>query len=303
MWIIYCTGIIAILGLLFYNANKKKTNITRRFAVLLPLLFTLDKHLQAEEELEESVTLFASNVDDTITIYLRQHSDIISIIIETIKEDDFFHKNEWFFLENMNQQLIFNQILNDLLEDEKTDVKNQKKYKKLLDQSNMVTNGVTLSGIFSSENKVSAAFCIAHRSILPLSRQMHISDRGMFEILFFNCVTAFEKLDPLKNDSSLWGNFIDLLIFYLENQNLMNQIPDMDGLFEHRFGLYSQHLQLIKTTPHYDYNVLAHYFFVKPLSLKPKIKRKEPINTGFIHSMPFMIYGIENKITTMIKLL
>ena len=105
-----------------------------------------------------------------------------------------------------------------------------------------------------------------------------------------------DKEDPL------WGELINLLIFYLENQNLVNQIKNIDQLLNHRLTLYSEQLQLIKTTPDYDYKLLNYYFFVKPLSLKPKIKLKEIGNRNFSTLMLFMITDIEEKLFIMQKL-
>src|SRR5690606_18416679 len=99
------------------------------------------------------------------------------------------------------------------------------------------------------------------------------SQKGSFEVLFFNCVVTLQKSDS-KQQNQLWDQLVALLIFYLENHNLMNQIKDLEKLLAHRLALYGEQIEQIKLNPDYNYNLLYDYFFLKPLSFHSKIKSK-----------------------------
>jgi hypothetical protein len=303
MWITYIIGFLTIFFIIIYKASKKKTYITTRFSVLIRLLLKLDKDLVIENKGKDDLTLFSSNIRGSITIFFVQYYGVISIIIEFNTIENSIQKKEWIFLDNMNQYLIFNHIVNDIQSFSKTSF-NQNTINKLVDKSNHTIQNTVLTNAYSSFNIAQSFFCIAFIGIEKINKFQKTSSKGYFEILFFNCLITLEKSD-MKQQNQLWDQLVILLVFYLENHNLMNQIQDIESLLGDRLAMYSEEIQLIKSNPNHNYNILYHYFFLKPLKLHSKIKHKVVQNSslsktiqsaGFSKAVLFMIADIEEKL-------
>ncbi|MCC9064971.1 hypothetical protein [Flavobacterium piscisymbiosum] len=273
MWTIYSIGFLTILSCIIYNTvRKKKSQVTSKFSILIHLLLKLDKKLVVENGSNDEITLFSSNIRGSIAIFLAQYSGIISVIIESSTIENTSQKKEWIFLDNINQHLIFNHILNDLKNLNNSGFDHQI-LKRLVDKSNHSIQRIILSNGYSPYNVAQSLFVIAFSEVEKINDFQKISQKGSFEVLFFNCVVALQKSDS-KQQNELWDQLFALLIFYLENHNLMNQIKDLEKLLADRLALYGEQIQQIKLDPDYNYNLLYDYFFLRPLSLHSKIKSK-----------------------------
>lgn len=310
MWSIYIIGFLTILSFVIYNTSKKKSSITSKFSILIHLLFKLDKNLVMENTDKNSLTLFSSNIRGTITIFFIQFCGIISIIIESSSLEDRNLIKEWIYLENMNPYLIFNQIINELQSFPSTCFDEQLLIK-LVKKSNSAIQNTTLTNSYSLYNIAQSYFCIAFTGVKKLNTFQKTSQKGSFEVLFFNCMVTLTKSD-CKEQNQLWNELAPLLIFYLENHNLMNQIKDVEKLLENRLNLYLEQIQQIKSNPDYNYNILYHYFFQKPLSLHSKTKlqiiqtsnlSKSIQNADFSKSIRLMIMDIEEKLPVLQNLM
>jgi hypothetical protein len=304
MWSIYIIGILTVLSFILYNRfNKKKSRLTSRFSILIRLLLKLDKELVIESTGEDDLTLFSSNIRGSITIYITQYYGIISIIIDSSSIEYSSKKKEWIFLDNSNEYLIFNTIVKDLHAFSNTSF-DQTLLNKWIDKSNHTVQNIKSTSSFSNYNIAQSFFCIAFSEIEKIDKFQKISQRGSFEILFFNCMITMEK-SIVKEQNQLWDELVTLLIFYLENHNLMNQIKDVEKLLEDRVRMYSEQIEQIKSNPDYNYNILYHYFFLKPLSVPKKIQlkiiqssslSKTIERSGFSKVILFMIADIEEKL-------
>ncbi len=266
------------------------------------MLLKLDKDLVIESSGKDDITLFSSNIKGSIIIFFVQFDGIISVIIESTTVENCNKNKEWIFLDNMNQHLIFNSIIKDL--EPSNSCFDQHLLKKWLDKSNQTIQNTILTNSNSIYNIPQYFFCVAFGGIEKIKRFQKISTKGCFEILFFNCLITLEKSD-VKEQNQLWDQLVSLLVFYLENHNLINQIKDIDRFLEDRLVMYSEEIQLIKCNPNHNYNMLYHYFYLKPLKLHSKIKRKVIQNSGLsktIQSAGFskvillMIADIEEKL-------
>lgn len=304
MWITYTIGFLTILSFVIYNAvRKKKSQVTSKFSILIHLLLKLDKKLVVEDGSNDEITLFSSNIRGSIAIFLAQYSGVISIIIESSTIENTSQKKEWIFLDNINQYLIFNHILNDL-KNLNTSSFDHYILKRLVDKSNYSIQKIILSNGYSPYNVAQSLFVIAFSEVEKINDFQKISQKGSFEVLFFNCVVTLQKSD-IKQQNELWDQLVALLIFYLENHNLMNQIKDLEKLLEDRLALYGDQIEQIKLNPDYNYNLLYDYFFLSPLSLHSKIKSKvmhtsslsrKMQSAGFSKIILFMIADIEEKL-------
>lgn len=304
MWTLYSIGFLTILFCIIYNTiRKKKAQVTSKFSILIHLLLKLDKELVVENDGKDDITLFSSNLRGAIAIFFAQYSGIISIIIESNTIENNSQRKEWIFLDNLNQYLIFNHILNDLQSFHNNSFDEQI-LQKLVDKSNHNIQRTILSNGYSPYNVAQSLFVIAFSEVEKINNFQKISQKGSFEVLFFNCVVTLQKSD-VKQQNVLWDQLVTLLIFYLENHNLMNQVKDVEKLLTERLALYGEQIQEIKSNPDYNYNMLYDYFFVKPLKLHSKIKTEvmqtsslsRRIQTaGFSKMVLFMIADIEEKL-------
>lgn len=304
MWTLYSIGFLTILFCIIYNTTrKKKAQVTSKFSILIHLLLKLDKELVVENDGKDDITLFSSNLRGAIAIFFAQYSGIISIIIESNTIENNSQRKEWIFLDNLNQYLIFNHILNDLQSFHNNSF-DPHILQKLVDKSNHNIQRTILSNGYSPYNVAQSLFVIAFSEVDKINNFQKISQKGSFEVLFFNCVVTLQKSD-VKQQNVLWDQLVTLLIFYLENHNLMNQVKDVEKLLTERLALYREQIQEIKSNPDCDYNMLYDYFFVKPLKLHSKIKSKviqtsslsRRIQTaGFSKMVLFMIADIEEKL-------
>ena len=304
MWTLYSIGFLTILFCIIYNTiRKKKAQVTSKFSILIHLLLKLDKELVVENDGKDDITLFSSNLRGAIAIFFSQYSGIISIIIESNTIENNSQRKEWIFLDNLNQYLIFNHILNDLQSFHNNSF-DPHILQKLVDKSNHNIQRTILSNGYSPYNVAQSLFVIAFSEVEKINNFQKISQKGSFEVLFFNCVVTLQKSN-IKQQNELWNQLLTLLIFYLENHNLMNQVKDVEKLLTERLALYGEQIQEIKSNPDYNYNMLYDYFFVKPLKLHSKIKSEvmqtsslsRRIQTaGFSKMVLFMIADIEEKL-------
>jgi hypothetical protein len=223
MWSIYIIGILTVLSFILYNRfNKKKSRLTSRFSVLIRLLLKLDKELVIESTGEDDLTLFSSNIRGSIAIYMTQYYGIISIIIDSSSIEHSNEKKEWIFLDNSDEYFIFNTIVKDLhtFSNKSFDYTRLNKW---IYKSNNTIQNIKSASFFTNYNKAQSFFCIAFSEMEKINEFQKISQKGSFEILFFNCLVAMEK-SIVKQQNQLWDELVTLLIFYLENHNLMNQI-------------------------------------------------------------------------------
>lgn len=166
MWTIYAIGFLTILFYIIYNTiRKKKSQVTSKFSVLIHLLLKLDKELVVENGSRDDITLFSSNIRGSIAVFFAQYSGIISIIIESNTIENNSQKKEWIFLDNLNQFLIFNQILNDLQSFHNSSF-NDQILQKLVDKSNHAIQKVILSNGYSPYNVGQSLFVIAFSVVL-----------------------------------------------------------------------------------------------------------------------------------------
>lgn len=279
MWITYIIGFFTVFFYIIYNTSKKKTYITSRFSILIRLLLKLDKDLVIENKSKDDLTLFSSNIRGSINLFFVQYYGIISIIIEFNTIENSNQKKEWIFLDNMNQYLIFNHIVNDIKSFSKTSF-TENTINKLVNKSNRTIQNTVLTNAYSSYNIPQSFFCIAFTGVEKINEFQKISPKGFFEVLFFNCLITLEKSDE-NQQNKLLDQLVTLLIFYLENHNLMNQVKNIERFLEDRLALYSEEIQLIKSNPNRNYNLLYHYFFLKPLKIDSKIKRDVIQNSDF----------------------
>lgn len=303
MWTIYSIGFLTILFWIINTIRKKKSQVTSKFSILIRLLLKLDKELVVENTSKDDITLFSSNIRGSIAIFFAQYSGIISIIIESNTIENNSQKKEWIFLDNLNQYLIFNYILNNLQSFHSSSFDHQI-LQKLVDKSNHAIQKAIFSNGYSPYNVAQSLFVIAFSEVEKINDFQKISQKGSFEVLFFNCVVTLQKSD-IKQQNELWDQLVALLIFYLENHNLMNQIKDVEELLENRLALYGEQIQQVKLNPDYNYNMLYDYFFLEPLSLQSKIKSKviqtsslssTMQNAGFSKTVLFIIADIEEKL-------
>lgn len=304
MWTIYSIGFLTVLFcVIFTTIRKKKEQVTSKFSILLHLLLKLDKELVIENDSKDDITLFSSNIRGSIAIFFSQYCGIISIIIESNTIENNSQRKEWIFLDNLNQYLIFNYILNDLQGFHSSSF-DQQILQKLVSKSNQAMQKAILSNGYSPYNIGQSLFVIAFSEIEKINNFQKISQKGSFEVLFFNCVVTLQKSDVERQDD-IWEQFVTLLIFYLENHNLMNQIKDVEKLLADRLGLYGEQIQQIKSNPDYDYTMLYDYFFLKPLSFHSKNKSKVMQTSGMSRTIQsasfskiilFMILDIEEKL-------
>ena len=265
------------------------------------MLLQLDKDLVIESFDKDEIILFSSNVKRSITIFFVQYDGIISVIIELTTVENCNKKKEWIFLDNMNQHLIFNSIIKDL---EAISNSSFDPYvlKKWFNKSNQIIQNIVLTNAIY--NIPQSFFCVAFGEIEKINKFQKISTKGCFEILFFNCLITVEKSD-IKEQNQLWDQLVSLLVFYLENHNLIKHVKETEKLLKDRLVMYSEEIQLIKSNPYHNYTMLYHYFFLKPLKLRSKIKPKVIQNSNlsktiegaeFSKIMVLMIADIEEKL-------
>jgi hypothetical protein len=79
----------------------------------------------------------------------------------------------------------------------------------------------------------------------------------------------------------------------------------VEKLLKDRVIMYSEQIEQIKSNPDYNYNILYHYFFLKPLSVHKKIQlkiiqsssfSKTIERSGFSKAILLMIADIEEKL-------
>lgn len=302
MLAIYIFSFLILFLIFFTAAKKKKSSITSRFGVLIRQLHKLDKNLVMENLDRNEIILFSSNVKGTISIFLAQYEGIVSIILESGTIENSIVKKEWIFLDNVNQLLIFNQIITDIHSFPKSSF-DTPTIERLAHKSNSVIKNIILNNPYSPYNIPQSLFCIAFAEAQQITNFQNISPMGFFEVLFFNCMVLIHRNKP-KDQNKLWDQLVVLLVFYLENHNLINHVKDMQRLLQERSSFYSDQMQQIKSDAGHNYNMLYYYFYINPLSLHSKIKLKAMENSslsktlhgaGFSKIVLFMMADLQEK--------
>lgn len=301
MWLIYTIALLAILGFVLYTSKIVKHQVGLKFKILITCLLELDKNLKVEYETNESIILFTSNNKGNITIYLVENHGVLYVSIESVNIQNYIEKKEWLFIDKMNQYLIFEEITTNFFKEYQSYVFSPKKIKQMIHKSAEKTKSIKIESIFSINNLPQSSFCLAFNSIKILSWNKRISNPSNFEILLFNCVVCYQKIKE-TNSKFQWQDYINLLIQYLDNQNLAQQIEHLNNYFDHRIILYSEQIELINTNNNPDYNLLYYCFLEKPLNTKMRSKYKQWDKDNFEKLIKDLIKELEDKITQLILL-
>lgn len=294
MWLIYTIALFVILYFVLYTSKTVKHQLALKFKTLITCLLQLDKNLKIEYESNESIVLFTSNARGSISVFLIENYGLLFVTIESINTQNYIEKKEWLFIDKMNQYLIFDEIVTGFFKEYKSQVFSPKKVKQIIHSSAEKTKNIKIEPIFSKNNLSQSSFCIAFNTVKILAQNKNINNQSSFEILLFNCVVCFQKINKTKNNLQ-WQEYINLLTQYLENQRLTKQIENLASYFDHRISLYTEQLELIQSNTNPNYNLLYYYFFEKPLSTKTKIKHREWDHIHFVKTMLIMIAEIEDK--------
>lgn len=294
MWLIYTIALLAILWFVLYSSKIVKQQIGLKFKTLISCLLELDKSLKVEYESNESIILFSSNNRGSITIFLFENYELLYVTIESVNTDNYIEKKEWFFIDKMNQYLIFDEIVTSFFKEYKSYVFSPKKIKQSIHLTAEKTKNITIEPVFSKKNISQSSFCLAFNNTKILIPYKNTNSQSNFEILFFNCAICYQKINKTKYNLQ-WQNYIALLTQYLDNQSLSKQIENLNDYFDYRITFYSKQIELIKNNANPDYDSLYYYFFEKPFSTKIKIKHGDWDKTNFIKTLQILIKEIENK--------
>lgn len=294
MWLIYTIAILAILCFVLYTSKIVKHQIGFKFKILISCLLKLDKNLRVEYESNESVILFSSNNRGSITVFLFENYELLYVTIESVNTDNYVEKKEWFFIDKMNQYLIFDEIITSFFKEYKSSVFSPKKIKQSIHMTAEKTKNKNREHFFSKKNISQSSFCLAFNNTKTLIQYKNTNSQSNFEILFFNCAVCYQKINKTKYNLQ-WQNYIVLLTQYLDNQSLSKQIENLTDYFDNRIRFYSKQLQLIKNDANPDYDSLYYFFFEKPFSTKIKIKHGDWDKKDFIKTLHILIKKIEDK--------
>lgn len=295
MWLIYTIALLAILCFVLYTSRIVKHQIGLKFKILISCLMELDKSLRVEYESNESIILFSSNNRGSITIFLFENYGLLYVTIESVNENNYIEKKEWFFIEKMNQYLIFDEIITSFFKEYRSYVFSPKKIKQSIHKIAEKTKNIKIEPIFSRHNLPQSSFFLAFKSIEIIAKNKNVSNQSNFEILFFNCAVCYQKMNKTKYNLH-WQDYIILLTQYLDNQSLTKQVENLADYFDYRITLYSKQIELIKNDANPDYDLLYYYFFEKPLTTKIKIKHREWEKNNFAKMLQTLITQIEDKI-------
>lgn len=294
MWLIYTIALLIILCLVLFSSRLIKHQIGLQFKILISCLLELDKGLYIEYESNASIILFTSNNRGSITIFLIENYGLVYVTIESVNTDNYIEKKEWFFLEEMNQYLIFDEIITSFFKEYNSYVFSPKKIKQCIHKTTEKTKNIKLKPVFTKHNLPQSSFFLVFKSISILTKNKNVSNQCKFEILFFGCLVSYNTITKSKKDV-LWEDYIILLMHYLDCLSLTKQIECLLLYFENRIELYTKQLKFIKENNNPDYDVLYHYFFEKPFSSKFKIKPKDWDKNNFIKLLNDLIKDIEDK--------
>ena len=292
MWIFYFAGTSAILGLLFYNfQRRKKRNIKYSYAQLIELCGHLDKNRRLEEQSVDSITFEISNRSGSLLLVLTQFNGILCVEIERINSENIIDNQEWYFLEHQNQQWMFHRIVSDILAT-KSGVLKEDTLQRLLKLSTEFLSD-TKQGFEIQQKTAQSLFCIAYHSVKKFPRYKYINSEGRFEMLFFNCVFMLNRIPVGIKQQELTKEIISLLLFYLEKHRSINHIDEIETFFETRFTLYTSQLEKMIATKEFEYHELYYLFIIKPLSTKERYKHKEVEDFNFRNAILIMINELE----------
>lgn len=288
MQLIYPFGIITVISLILYRGFRlKEKEFTHRFSILIELLLQIDKKLTIEYKDKDSATLSFFSPKGSLNIYCVQFRNIISIEVEIITAKNHIKDYEWHFYETVDQEQMFSEIISYLLIKHKGHFLDDRQLQKICKLHRSRKAGST---IFMKEHLSDAVFCQAFKAVKLFDREELIHFSTRFEMLFFNTVLLYSLLGEKGYTSILVKeDIICLLIFYLENHSLLDKIENIEDFLEDRFSLYAEQASLLKTGTDYDFSLLYHLFFVKPLGASSKFKKRELSDSNFKKLMSNMI--------------
>jgi len=273
MWILYIAGFLAVL---FYGIRrqqkKRRSCLSRKFSVLIRQLSKLDRQLAVQSSGHDQMKMLSLTPKGSIAILLSQYCNIISITVQPAKIQGQKQKKEWIFPDSQNQYAMFSEIVEELRHSRSLGFDGN-----LLDKwhqkNSRIMSKIILSNPYSFYNLPQSCFCISFRNAKKINDFRGIGCKGFFEVLFFNCASAVER-NAFKGQDQLWEQLLGLLLFYLENHNLSYQINDIEKLMKNRQLFYTKAARTIRSDPNYNFNVLYHLFYIKPLYLVSPAKLK-----------------------------
>lgn len=268
MEIVYIIFLLTIASITYYGLSKKKRNtLKKRNQVLIGLFLRINKHLKIEDSSKDEVHLVWISIRGTIRINLSQYGGIIFISIQKGVHDFKSKRKDWIFLDVMDQHLIFNEVIEDLYKISTDWNLGKDHILSLLNESNKSIANIKLENIFFNYNRAAAAYCLAYQSLNAIKKKQSLDDAESFEVLFFLCMVTFERLKK-RSKSNLMSMFVNYLLYFLETRNLLIEIKDVPKLVNHRIGMYTEQVHVVKDDFNCNFGVLYYYFFVKPLGLK-----------------------------------
>ena len=292
MWILYLSAITTVSGFLIYIfLRRKNTNIKNVYAKLIELFQHIDKNIRLENESSDSLTFEISNHRGSLLLILTQYNGILCIEIERINSENIIDNQEWYFLENQNQNWMFHKIISDIIAT-KSGVLKETTLQRLLKLSIEFLSDHKQE-LEIQEKSAQSLFCMAYEGVKNYPRYKYINSEGRFEMLLFNCVFLLNKFPEGFKQQEITKEIIALLLFYLEQHHSINHIDEIESFLDSRFELYSSQLEKIKSTHEFEYHELYYLFIIKPLSTKEKHKNIEIENFNFRNSILNMISNLE----------
>lgn len=298
MGIVYIIFLVTVASITYYGLSKKKRNtLKNRNQVLIELFLRISKHMKIEDNSKNEVHLVWTSIRGTIRVSLSRYGGIIFISIQKGVHDFKSKRKDWIFLEVMDQHLIFNEVIADLHKiSVDWNLGKEEHILSLLNESNKSIACVKLKNIFFNCNRVAAAYCLAYQSLNTIKKKQSLDDAESFEVLFFLCMVTFERLKR-KNKSNLMSMLVNYLLYFLEIRNLLVEVKDVSKLVNHRIGMYTEQVHIIKSGFNYSFGVLCYYFFVKPLGHKAESPLEIGLQNDFSEILMPIFIELENKLS------
>ncbi|MUV04685.1 hypothetical protein GN157_13290 [Flavobacterium rakeshii] len=287
----YIIGTIVVISIILYYFFRIRTSqLSYRFATLLKLFLESDNKIKIDIKERDFIILSRYSKRGDLNIYLLQSNNIISIEVEFITAKKHIKDYEWFFCSTENQTQIYGEIISYLNTKHQYYILNNKPLGKV----NTDDHKMLLSD-YNAEN----VFCNAFKAMKLFDKEEYISFRSRFEIIFFNNVLLYSSLSNNNYSSPIHKeDMFRLLILYLENHELLDQVDNLEDFLEKRFDLYSEQAQMLNIKTDYDFSLLYNSFFLNPLEPQAKFNSKSMVKNNFSHLMLNMISGLSACITS-----
>ncbi|WP_417367227.1 hypothetical protein [Flavobacterium beibuense] len=289
----YIIGTIVVISIILYYFFRIRTSqLSYRFATLLKLFLESDNKIKIDIKERDFIILSRYSKKGDLNIYLLQSNNIISIEVEFITAKKHIKDYEWFFCSTENQTQIYEEIISYLNTKHQYYILNKKPLGKV-----NTDDHIMLLSEYNAEN----VFCNAFKAMKLFDKEEYISFRSRFEIIFFNNVLLYSSLSNNNISSPIHKeDMFRLLIQYLENHELLDQVDNLEDFLEKRFDLYSEQAQMLNVKPDYDFSLLYNSFFLNPLEPQAKFNSKSMVKNNFSHLMLNMISGLSACITSFI---